>query len=128
MSQFSNSLYLNIGYRLPVLGFCIFIFWQSSNSGLIEAPLFPYDDKVMHFLAYGLLSILALRDLQEEKPFWSTSKIRLIAVLFSSLYGLSDEVHQSFVPERFASIGDFIADCFGSIVGGISYQKFSNRT
>ncbi len=128
MRQFSNSLFLNIGYRLPVLGFCLFIFWQSSNPGLIEAPLFPYDDKVMHFLAYGLLSILALRDLQLEKPFWSASKIRLIAILFSSLYGLSDEVHQSFVPERFASIGDFIADCCGSIVGCVFYQKYFNRT
>ena len=42
--------------------------------------------------------------------------------------GLSDEVHRSFVPERFASMGDFIADCFGSLVGGIFYQKYFNRT
>jgi len=127
MRQFSNSLFLNIGYRLPVIGFCIFIFWQSSNPGLINITLFPYGDKVMHFLAYGLLSILTLRDLQEEKPFWSAPKIRLIAILFSSLYGLSDEFHQSFVPERFASIGDFIADCCGSIVGCIFYQKYFIR-
>ncbi len=127
MRQFSNSLNLNIWYRLPVLGFCIFIFWQSSHSGLIEAPLFPHDDKVMHFLAYGLLSILALRDLQKEKPFWSASKIRLTAILFASLYGLSDEIHQSFVPERFASMGDCIADCLGSITGSIFYQKLFYR-
>jgi VanZ family protein len=127
MRQFSNKLALNIFYRLPVIAFCIFIFWQSSYSGIISEPLFPYDDKVLHFAAYALLAFLAARDLIAEKPLWSLTKIKIIAILFSSFYGLSDEMHQAFVSQRYASAWDLLADCAGSVAGCLVYTKFASR-
>jgi len=123
MKQSSNRLNLIYFYRLPVIGLCLFIFWQSSYPGIISEPLFPYDDKVLHFGAYALLAFLSVRDLFAEKPLWSITKITITAIAFSCLFGLSDEIHQAFVPSRDASIGDFFADCAGSISGCFFYLK-----
>ncbi|MDA3791687.1 MAG: VanZ family protein [Desulfobacula sp.] len=121
MRQSSSKLNLIYLYRLPVIGLCLFIFWQSSYPGIISEPLFPYDDKVLHFGAWALLAFLTARDLTAEKPFWSLTKIKIIAILFACLFGLSDEIHQAFVPSRCASAGDFLADCAGSIFGCLFY-------
>jgi len=124
MNHSSNKFTLTFYYRLPVIALCTFIFWQSSYPGIISEPLFPYDDKVLHFGAYALLAILTARVLKMEKPFWSPVKIKTIAIVFACLYGLSDEIHQAFVPSRCASISDFLADCAGSIFGCLFYLNF----
>ncbi len=41
----------------------------------------------------------------------------MLSILSSSLYGMSDEVHQYFVSHRDADIMDFLADVAGSICG-----------
>ncbi|MCA9424620.1 MAG: VanZ family protein, partial [Candidatus Omnitrophica bacterium] len=38
----------------------------------------------------------------------------LIAIALSALYGISDEFHQSFVPERTSDIFDWFADLVGA--------------
>jgi VanZ family protein len=111
-------------YRLPVITLCAFIFWQSSFPGIISQPLFPYDDKVMHFGVYALLALLVARAVQKENPMWSPGKIKIIAILFVSVFGLSDELHQAFVPARFASVLDFLADCAGAVAGCLFYINF----
>jgi len=123
MSQSSNRRNLILLYRLPVIGFCLFIFWQSSYPGIISMPLFPYDDKVLHFGVYALLAIFFTRDLVAEKPFWSPIKIKFTAIFFVCLFGLSDEIHQGFVPSRDASAADFLADCAGSLFGCLVYLE-----
>ena len=124
MKQSYSKLNLIYLYRLPVIVLCLFIFWQSSYPVIISEPLFPYDDKVLHFAVYALLAMLAARDLTAEKPFWSLAKIKTTAILFACLFGLSDEIHQAFVPSRCASAGDFLADCAGSISGCFFYLNF----
>jgi VanZ family protein len=34
-------------------------------------------------------------------------------MIFASLFALSDEIHQSFIPNRFADFGDWAADFIG---------------
>ena len=111
-------------YWLPVIGLCLLIFWQSSFPSITSTPLFPHDDKVMHLIAYAILAFLFARALKQEKPKFTHGKIRFFAILFASFYGLSDEIHQAFVPLRHASIGDFAADVLGSIVGACFYLDF----
>jgi VanZ family protein len=119
MRLFSEALNRAVFYRLPVIALCVLIFWQSSCPGIISAPLFPHDDKVLHFLCYALLAFLCARDLGTEKPQWSRAKIRCIAITFACLFGLSDEIHQAFVPSRTASVYDLIADCLGGVFGSL---------
>lgn len=40
-----------------------------------------------------------------------------VAAAISTLYGLSDETHQVFVPQRCASAFDFMADSIGNFTG-----------
>lgn len=123
MKKSSNKLSLIYLYRLPVIVLCLFIFWQSSYPGIITKPLFPYDDKVLHFSAWAFLAFLLARYLIAEKPSWSLKKIKIITILFACLFGLSDEIHQAFVPSRDGSAGDFLADCAGSIFGCLMYLE-----
>lgn len=121
MRQSSSRLSLNLFYRLPVIVLCAIIFWQSCYPGIISEPLFPHDDKVIHFGVYALLGFLCARDFTTEKPDWSLTKICMAAVLFACLFGVSDEIHQAFIPSRTASVYDWIADCAGSIAGCLFY-------
>jgi VanZ family protein len=41
------------------------------------------------------------------------------------VYGITDEIHQSFVPMRDASMYDVMADSIGSFVGAYFYKHFS---
>jgi VanZ family protein len=40
-----------------------------------------------------------------------------LALAVSLLYGLSDELHQSFVPDRTGRLDDVLTDMLGAIVG-----------
>lgn len=68
---------------------------------------------------------LLLARLMGEYEFPYPYKKRIIWVLIISfLYGLSDEFHQWFVPGRFATFGDVLADSLGGGVGGWLFFKF----
>lgn len=77
--------------------------------------------------AYALLAFLAARNLKQEKPLFSRATIRIMAIVFASIYGLSDEIHQAFVPSRTASGWDFLADLLGSILGVWWYLDIFSR-
>lgn len=121
MRPFFSRIKHIVYYRLPVAALCIAIFRQSSHPGLVSVSLFPHQDKVMHFFVYGLLSFLTARALSADRPLMPPGTVRMIALGFSCLYGLSDEIHQAFVPSRNASILDFAADCLGSAAGAWLY-------
>ncbi len=120
----ASPLKLNLYYRLPLVAFCLLLFFQSSFPSPISAPLFPHDDKLMHLGAYGFLAFLAARNIEQERPFFSRRKLGILAILFTVLYGLSDEIHQAFVPDRTASVWDFAADILGGFIGIGFYLYF----
>ena len=80
-------------------------------------------DKVLHFTAYALLGALFLRAFKTTRIKHHLKLIFTLSVLFSALYGISDEIHQSFVPYRTADAMDALADILGSIAGVYLYQK-----
>lgn len=107
----------NLFYRMPVLGFCILIFWQSSQPASGLPQLFTHQDKLVHLIIYLVLGLLAARALYSDKPLWSAWQIGLASSLFALFYGLSDEFHQLLVPGRDASFFDWTADTIGGITG-----------
>jgi VanZ family protein len=104
-------------YWAPVIIYCLLIFLQSSYPSLKKMPDVPNMDKMLHGGAYALLGFLFYRALRTG-PLGS--KVFLL-IFFSSalatLYGVSDEIHQHFVPSRDADIMDVAADLAGSIAG-----------
>jgi VanZ family protein len=110
-------------YWFPIFVYCLLIFIQSSRPSPDITPHWPYVDKVLHFSAYALLSALFLRAFNTTRIKNNLKLIFILSVLLSSLYGISDEIHQSFVPYRTADAMDVLADILGSIAGVYLYQK-----
>jgi VanZ family protein len=79
-------------------------------------------DKFLHFAAYALLGALFLRAFKTTQIKHHLKLILILSILLSALYGISDEIHQSFVPYRTADALDAFADILGSIAGVYLYQ------
>ncbi len=99
-----------------ILFYCTAIFVLSSRS-LVGEPFYPFQgvDKVAHIGLYGGLGMLICRFLAND--LHRSASVAIIgAALLASLYGLSDEIHQLYVPGRRATIGDFVADTIGAVL------------
>ncbi len=86
-------------------------FWLSASpdaqgvGGFFD--LTPPFDKLYHAGNFGVLGALL---------YLATGRV-WVAVLLASLYGVSDEVHQAYVPGRSADPFDWAADTVGASVG-----------
>lgn len=109
-------------YRLPVFIYCAAIFIQSSYPSAVHAPEIPHIDKLVHFLGYGLLGILFFRAFRISRLGKTPDSLMLMSIAASALYGISDEIHQYYVPSRSADIIDVLADTLGSIYGVFFYE------
>jgi VanZ family protein len=87
------------------------LFVASSRSVLTTGG--SQTDKLLHVLAYLILGSLLLRaahgGVTSLRP-WPTA----VAFALTVAYGVSDELHQIFVPGRVASVADGIADAVGA--------------
>lgn len=108
---------------LPLVVYCLAIFIQSSLPAPELYLEFRFSDKFAHFFAYAVLGILFFRALHPTGRKAHPLRLMILSVLLSTLYGISDEVHQHFVPSRCADAADALADMFGSIAGVWTYQR-----
>ena len=112
-----------IYYWLPVIIYCLLIFIQSSYPSPESIPALPYIDKILHFVAYAILGVLFFRAFRTQRFKENINLVIVLSILSSSLYGLSDEIHQYFVPCRDTDIMDFFADVMGSICGVFIFNR-----
>lgn len=104
---------------LPPLAWALLIFVLSAQSS-VPSPRIPYFDKVEHTAAYAVLAALLLRALDGvAAPGW--------AVLLTSLYGITDEIHQAFVPGRTPDVGDWAADTLGALLALAVFSRLRRR-
>lgn len=127
-----SSLNNFIRYWLPVYLLCAGIFIQSSFAVPDIGPdWLLWDwlpmDKVAHGIIYAVLSALICRAFATLPP-WQGRKVLLTVtgILLATLFGLSDEWHQSFVVARSADPSDFGADAAGSILGALLFVGQTN--
>jgi hypothetical protein len=117
---------------LPPLLWCAVVFAGSSVSTSTGRRLFPGADRVAHVVEYGILGLLLARALlytgawlpvrqpdRSPEDFARAARRRafLLAALLGTVYGATDEFHQSFVPHREPEWGDLAADAVGSLLG-----------
>ena len=110
---------MNIAYKdLSVLtAYCGLIFWLSDRSGIPAPQFFPHQDKLVHFALYAFMGWLAwrfLRHLIAQKGL-----LILATIGFCSVYGITDEFHQSWVAGRTSDPLDWLADTVGATVAAI---------
>ena len=113
---------LFIYHRLPVIIYCALIFYISSWPAPDVIPDFPHLDKLIHLLIYTICGALFLRAFKTLAIAENLKMVLALSIIASGLYGLSDEIHQHFVPCRTADFMDFLADIIGSICGVFIYQ------
>lgn len=73
-------------------------------------------DKNLHALLYAGLAAVMTRALAGGRLAGVTAKVATTAVVVSALYGVSDEIHQSFVPLRQSDSMDVVADTVGAAI------------
>ena len=102
---------------LPPIIWMAAIFVLSSFSSLEVETFVPdlYLRKGAHLFEYAILSLLYYRSINKGFKDWSFYS-SLLALIFSILYAASDELHQSFVPQRFASPVDVLIDSSGAFL------------
>ena len=104
-------------YLLPVIVYMGLIFVMSSipNQYLVpERSLgFSVPQGIKHAAEYFVLSVLLFRALVQGKTDIMTTF--LLVVILSTIYGITDEIHQAFVPTRFFSFYDMAFNFFGSV-------------
>jgi VanZ family protein len=84
-------------------------YWSNQGNLPIDKPdvaniLHNLQHRLAHVLAFGLMGLLA------RWAFDGWPRAALLAVLATSLFGVTDEFHQSFVPGRRAAIDDWALD------------------
>jgi VanZ family protein len=110
--------------------------WTMSSlpsNHFVELPDSQIDRAIkesLHLVEFAILYVLlVLASLTFERlsftPLWN-----ILLAVFAGLYGLSDEIHQSFYPYRSASLFDLVKDvtgilvCFYFIRGALFGGKF----
>ncbi|MGH7497104.1 MAG: VanZ family protein [bacterium] len=87
-----------------------------------------WDDKWGHVLIYMPLGFLLRRALTRSKTSIPERRLFLLTLLIGSLYGVSDEIHQYFVPGRSPDWRDWIADSIGVALGAWIFSKTARQS
>lgn len=92
------------------------LFYLSHQPGDLVPPLFPMQDKVMHMVAYAILGFLGMGSTRPTTHGYRRGQAWRVCLLVG-LYGVSDEIHQHFIPGRMADVLDVMADVAGGMLG-----------
>jgi VanZ family protein len=106
-------------YWLLVCIYAAFIFILSSMShppsppGTSNIPSFEIIEHLFLYFGFGLVLYLAMN--HSNNHFFRKYRIQM-TVLIGTLYGITDEIHQLFVPFREASVLDVVVDGCGVVL------------
>jgi VanZ family protein len=75
--------------------------------------------KCAHLTEYAILAALLCRALRQSRHSG--------AFIIAAVYAALDEIHQSFVASRTASLGDVLIDCIGAIIGVFLFGALLRR-
>lgn len=103
---------------LPI-GYMILIWVLSSMpaNAVVELPDTRIDRFIkesLHLVEFAILYLLLVMALRTSGRL--TRATSIICAVFAISYGLLDEIHQSFVPYRSATIIDFVKDTIGVLI------------
>ena len=104
-----------IPFRIAFALYALLVLWASLRTGGGPQPI-EHFDKVMHFSFYGLFTIIAAGCTTQKRTFLQLS-------VFIACYGALMEVLQSFVPSRFMSMADIVANTSGVVIAVFYFLK-----
>lgn len=101
-------------YWFFTIGYMALIFYSSSVKGDALPDLSQGIDKIIHAGAYAILAFLFYISFRKSGV---KKYIFLLSFAFAAICGISDEIHQFYVPGRYASSGDILANAIGAFLG-----------
>ena len=113
-------------YRRALPAYWVFLFCVMHFPFPVLPVPIPGDDKLLHFVAFGLLAFLFWRFAESfERPL----SARFVWIAFVSLatYACADEYLQQFV-NRGTSLADWVADVAGIVTTLISLELYRRRS
>ena len=130
-NQVERSAWMrSLAYWGPVVGYAGLIFYLSAESQpekVLPSFLDFFNDKVLHAVEYAGLGGLCYRAFRWGVSGQMASHALVFAIVTASLYGVTDEVHQLFVPFRESSWQDWLADTAGAVIGALSWRSIKSE-
>ncbi|MGI6065849.1 MAG: VanZ family protein [Bacillota bacterium] len=110
-------------YWIPALCWAGVIFFLSGRTGSELNRMFSFLGNLNwgHLAAFFILSIFVFYALRKTT---SGKNIIVTTILICFLYGISDELHQYFVPGRTPQLLDIVNDVLGASLGVLAARKW----
>jgi len=109
---------------LPAIVVAGVIFWFSHQSTWPDFAV-GYPDWLLHGGAYAAVGATCWYGMGGDRKRPLTWGALIVALLLASGYGVLDELHQSFVAGRTATVSDWIADSLGALIGLLVVQALA---
>ena len=117
------KLYLNA--FLPPILWAGLIFILSNQSNLPGPNVYLFDflfKKMAHIFVYFVLYFLFYRAIAKTS---NSQRLRLILpILICIIYAMSDEIHQSLIPNRYPTLRDVFYDSFGVMLAFLKKHNY----
>lgn len=114
----------NIFLWTIVVVYAVLIFLVSSIEGSELDTVPPGLDKLLHLIEYLILSFLLYASFRASSSQIKNNTILWLSFSLAAIYGISDEIHQLFVPNRYFELIDILFDILGSFIGAFwSYKR-----
>jgi len=114
----------SLPWLLPAVAYAALIFYLSSQPNPLPLLSSRASDKLLHLVEYAAFGAVVTWGLSHLVRLPRAARW---AALLGSLYGLSDEFHQRFVPHRSAEASDWLADTIGAALGALLAWRFLRR-
>jgi VanZ family protein len=124
-----SSIARKLLWLLPVL--YMMAVWHMSGrpqNAYVELPNLSVDRFIkesLHLVEFAILYLLFVMAARYNGQL--TARSNLIFAVVSGLYGLTDEIHQAFVPYRSATLIDFIKDITGVTIAYLIIRRRQQR-
>lgn len=119
-----NIFRLILAWLPPILLMAIIFFLSSQQNISVSDEMsvnFSFF-KTLHIVEYALLTFLFFRALVLTKSLLDSYAVSLSASM-SLIYGISDEIHQTFVPSRAGHPRDVLIDSIGILLMALFLYK-----
>lgn len=112
-----------ISWVLTIL-IAIAIFYTSTLTFPPSQVISPWKSISYHFIAFFILGFFLLISLVKGR---TNKNLIFLGLIIAVLYGISDEIHQIFVSNRFFDLADILTDSAGILFSGVLYSLHCNR-
>lgn len=110
-------------YYLPTILYVLLIILLSSlNQRIVSDFTWGINDFILHAVEYHFFGVTLIWAVLREKPWQELKASYRLAVSIGALFAIADEFYQSFIPSRYSTVEDVVADVFGIILSIITFS------